>query len=883
MKKRLCIILLIVSLISVSASDIRAMDVDDAVDSVATASDAQNIIDDEKTYDSSYIDINDRIDMYEPVSDTFMLNNSVIPTYYDARENGVVTSVKNQNPYGTCWAFAALAAGETSLLSNGYSSEVDLSEYQLAYFFFNAVNDPLGNLEGDNTYINPNINENYLSVGGNNYFTMFCLASWRGAADESVAPYQNAKPESVLDDTLAYNDIAHLQNAYIVSMKNKTDVKKMIMEYGSVASGFYIDLNNYNYSTNGYYQSEKSSSNHAITIIGWDDNYSVDKFNEENMPSSPGAWLIRNSWGEYSAPYIWVSYEDVSLANQDAFAFIMEDADNYDNNYQYDGTNIHAYSEIENGQSLANVYTASAAEEEQIEAVSIALRSDNVKYSVQIYKNSDSDNPESWEAMLKSEIEGQTTYAGYYTIKVPEMIRVNTGDKFSIVFTLTDVDSTDGKVQYYIDKSGSVSNKICFTNYSEEGQSFYTWSNGIVDTAKYNECARIKAFTTDVNKTPDEEQISLDLCDIGDVATQYYTGKGITPNVNIKYNGEVLKKNTDYVLSYNNNVNLGSATLIINGIGNYTGSRMITFTILAKRNPTTIYNGVDYSAVYDYNYYVFKYPDIWKAFGTDDYSTLKHFVTCGVNECRQGNAEFDVLSYLYLYSDLRRAYGGNYAQYYMHYINYGKTEGRTAIGITYMVDPITVYNGVDYSDVYDFKYYINKYNDLARVYWYDDAGALKHFVTYGMAEKRQGCLDFNVDSYAQRYADLRHVYKNNMKEYYMHYIKYGKIENRKAKGNCNMVDYNTIYQGVDYSLVYDYNYYVKLHNDIYGVYGYDEDAVLKHFVLYGMKEGRRASDTFDVFAYRSRYVDLQRAFGNDMKKYYLHYLNYGVYEKRISI
>jgi N-acetylmuramoyl-L-alanine amidase len=52
---------------------------------------------------------------------------------------------------------------------------------------------------------------------------------------------------------------------------------------------------------------------------------------------------------------------------------------------------------------------------------------------------------------------------------------------------------------------------------------------------------------------------------------------------------------------------------------------------------------------------------------------------------------------------------------------------------------ITVYNGVDYSSVYDFDYYINRYPDIAAVFGNNPEGALAHYVTFGIAEGRQGC------------------------------------------------------------------------------------------------------------------------------------------------
>ena len=59
-----------------------------------------------------------------------------------------VTPVRFQNPFGTCWGFAAIAAAEISILGNNLKYEedawktLDLSEKQLAYFTNVPLNDP---------------------------------------------------------------------------------------------------------------------------------------------------------------------------------------------------------------------------------------------------------------------------------------------------------------------------------------------------------------------------------------------------------------------------------------------------------------------------------------------------------------------------------------------------------------------------------------------------------------------------------------------------------------------------------------------------------------------------------------------------------------------
>ena len=93
-------------------------------------------------------------------------------------------------------------------------------------------------------------------------------------------------------------------------------------------------------------------------------------------------------------------------------------------------------------------------------------------------------------------------------------------------------------------------------------------------------------------------------------------------------------------------------------------------------NSTTVYNGIDYSPVYNYSYYKQKYSDLQKAFKNDKTAYFKHFCTYGMKEGRQAIATFNVQKYRSYYADLRKAFGNDLPAYYKHYIQYGKKEGR---------------------------------------------------------------------------------------------------------------------------------------------------------------------------------------------------------------
>ncbi|MBE6015181.1 MAG: N-acetylmuramoyl-L-alanine amidase [Lachnospiraceae bacterium] len=298
-------------------------------------------------------------------------------------------------------------------------------------------------------------------------------------------------------------------------------------------------------------------------------------------------------------------------------------------------------------------------------------------------------------------------------------------------------------------------------------------------------------------------------------------------------------------------------------------------------NYETTYNGFNYSAVYNYNDYKEYNPDLYRLFGEDDLAMLSHFVNYGVYEGRRASKNFDVRSYRRQYPDLRRAFGDTLYLYTLHYAQYGKREGRAGTGCNELRGATTVLNGVDYSAVYNYNEY-SKYGDLKRAFGEDDIAMLSHFVSFGMNEGRKGNTDFDARSYRLQYGDLRRAFGNDLKSYYMHYIQYGKREGRAGTGCTELRGALTVFNGVDYSDVYDYREYSK-YGDLKRAFGEDDVAMLNHFVSFGMSEGRQAKASFNMKVYMNKYGDLRAAYGSDYRLYYLHFIQYGKKEGRTAV
>ena len=83
--------------------------------------------------------------------------------------------------------------------------------------------------------------------------------------------------------------------------------------------------------------------------------------------------------------------------------------------------------------------------------------------------------------------------------------------------------------------------------------------------------------------------------------------------------------------------------------------------------------------VFNPSYYYSKYADLRNAGLKTDEQLLNHFVTCGVDEGRQGSATFNPMIYKERYRDLQASFGNTMRLYYMHYIQIGHSEGRSGI------------------------------------------------------------------------------------------------------------------------------------------------------------------------------------------------------------
>ncbi len=470
-----------------------------------------------------------------------MKKSTNLPSSYDARKEGYITSVKDQGNDGTCWAFAASAASEASLIkNNGFDkSSINLSELHLAYFTYNNSYDALGLLSGDSFTIT---SDSYLEYGGINYNSMLSYARWTGPADEGKntkytykSNNKSFRPSSTSE---AYTlTEAHLKDCYIIDTSDISLMKQMILEYGAGDFGYYDADNYFNETYNSYcyvqsYNTEDNRfnwANHEVTVVGWDDNFSRTKFNSKSRPTNNGAWLVKNSWGSGWGDngYFWLSYEDSSTIAEPTAFYSFDSKDHYEKNYQYDGTSdfYAEYSDNEDkggytgGGYMANVFTAQ--ENENVGAVTFVSFDENIKYEISVYDNVNS-TPTSGK--LVSQKSGVETYAGFHTIELDTIPTINKGNKFSVVVRLTSASNSSESITLACDESyNDTQNGIKTVNSASSGQSYFStngtsWTD-VSANKKIN--FRVKALTT--GEIVDLENISFDKSSINVASGDTYT------------------------------------------------------------------------------------------------------------------------------------------------------------------------------------------------------------------------------------------------------------------------------------------------------------------------------------------------------------------------
>ena len=206
------------------------------------------------------------------------------------------------------------------------------------------------------------------------------------------------------------------------------------------------------------YTYEIAGANHAVTVVGWDDNFPAENWPEDRRPPADGAWIVKNSWGTDwgNEGYFMLSYYDMNLCGLGSFEYVVSE-----NNRKMDSMAILAYDNmpaevISSTLFSSPVYAANVFPVEEdcvLEYVSAMTGDLDTTVTVSVYLlNEDAAQPT--DGLLLESITDTFRFAGYHRLDLSSNLLLPAGSRISIV-VIESVPVRDG-TKYALINTGSL-------------------------------------------------------------------------------------------------------------------------------------------------------------------------------------------------------------------------------------------------------------------------------------------------------------------------------------------------------------------------------------------------------------------------------------------
>jgi C1A family cysteine protease len=352
------------------------------------------------------------------------------PSSFDLRATGKVTSVKTQDPYGTCWTFASLGSLESCLMPG---QNLDFSEDNMVLTSgFDLGTTPVGAATPAQKY----------DFGGQLFMSTAYVARWSGPVYETDDPYGDGITPPGLTARVHVQDVSWWPAR--ASATDNDNIKYAVSTYGGCyvamkwdgpgsVDSTYLKITGMPHAA--YYDDgslgTSDEEGHAVLVVGWDDNFAASNFTI--APPGNGAFLVKNSWGPAWGPeggFFWVSYYDTKFACTSAVGVFngVEPVSNHAAIYQYDP--LGWTTTIGTGSSPtywgANVFNAQSTD--SITAVGFYAVTPNCAY--EIYAGASLDT----KVLCTS---GTIATMGFHTVALPSPAPVTAGQPFVVAIKLT--------------------------------------------------------------------------------------------------------------------------------------------------------------------------------------------------------------------------------------------------------------------------------------------------------------------------------------------------------------------------------------------------------------------------------------------------------------
>lgn len=559
---------------------------------------------------------------------------------FDGRTYNYVTSTKDQGSKPTCWAYSAVGVAEANILRAGIDSTVtknnlDFDEDYATWITRNrdGVVDPLGNTNDDI------MSYNAMGGGGNVEDAFAAMSQGYGLNAEGTATDSFIKSKYIVENIKGIN-------------ASQTDIKKAIIKYGAVA---------FDYKSSGsfvtYYKSS-GASDHVSIIVGWDDTIAASNFGA----STNGAWIVKNSWGNYGVNVngVYCFYLSYESEIYDVYTADFAINGKYENCYYYDGTigetsvtSTFLYNEFA---AIYQAKKASATNKELLNAVHVGIKGGNVTCEIKIYTGLKNLQPGDVNSILNDPTKGELKHTqtenfasrGSYTVRLNKEIELEVGEWFSIVVKVTN-QAGDATVLTGSDYRSINDMTYYFDSDAEVWRNCkYSSARPYVGESANKEVAKIRAFTyTEKRASALDNDMSNALILINNRFEYYEQNKPFEPDVQVYFGNNLLVEGVDYDLEYKDNIyagdrnivnglneqNIVSAKAIVHGKGKYSGSRQELFFVARALNATlpkseiTVYNDVERlsQVLLPANWKWFAWPSAEEtrlSFGTDIYNAV---------------------------------------------------------------------------------------------------------------------------------------------------------------------------------------------------------------------------------------------------------------------
>ena len=408
-----------------------------------------------------------------------------LPSRFDASDWGWTTPGKVQGDNDDCWAFATIASIETGLLkSTGVAYNLSQNYAQTLQLKYSEVGDLRNSLTG-------------FSYSGLGY-----ALSWYG-----VLPTDSDYDDrGMIRDTDMDVPRIHVQDAMFIytGLDDTIDqLKRAIIKYGAVTVQQWVWEPEVEIPTEGEDIALMIHNTHFISLIGWDDNYTVD--------GNPiGAWITKDSLFRFGE-VLYTNFPDIDyyaiVPQSAAIAYIFENDIDYHVNYQTDLTGLAGFDE--NFTFYSNEFTSKY--DELIGAVGTYFNESGINYSFDVFVNNKKVHTQS----------GVSEFAGFKTIVLNKYIPIKKGEQFKVVFKSNAVPYQAWSRVHYMNGTSLVS----------------TDGNSWTDFAPLNKTVCLKVYTVaDDTKIINNKNLAVDY-DGG----SYFTVKIVTNDGRAVGAGESVK------------------------------------------------------------------------------------------------------------------------------------------------------------------------------------------------------------------------------------------------------------------------------------------------------------------------------------------------------